>query len=244
MIKLRSRQSNSLIVIASFFFLICVGSTGSLHVAIAQPLGLTSNGSAQVNGTNSNITSGTVPALNDTRVTNDTQIQNITLSGVPFENTVFLQGRLSSQTSPLPSQESNQVAVAVGPRRDGGIYTGLIAFEATRPVTVVGLNIVPSLNVTSGTLEQFGDFTNSNMGANFDVIANGILGASSSGITPFIGDALEFVGEDDEPFVVSYTLSATPHASQMLTNLGSLAGFVANGTQITDTEGNGDDDEG
>ena len=46
--------------------------------------------------------------------------------------TVTLQGTVSSTASPLAGHARDQVAVILPPRKDGGVYTGVITFTGSK----------------------------------------------------------------------------------------------------------------
>ena len=54
------------------------------------------------------------------------------------------KGMVSSHPSILPGRENIQSAVVLPPREDGTMYSGMVTFQASRPVDVISWNVFRS----------------------------------------------------------------------------------------------------
>ena len=150
------------------------------------------------------------------------------------------QGQISSSLSDVPGREDTQSAVIVPPRDDNAVLSGILTYQASRPVDLFVWNNVEPENTTA-IPEEFGDLGDIvKIGGKTFALADVSSGASGS--VPFAGNAVEVVGED-EPFIVTYSLNAIPALANLVNNLQSL-----NTSNATAPEGGADasddDDEG
>lgn len=148
------------------------------------------------------------------------------------------QGQISSSLSDVPGREDTQSAVIVPPRDDNAVLSGILTYQASRPVELFVWNNV-ELENTTAIPEEFGDLSDIvNIGGKTFALAD--VSSGNSGSVPFTGNAVEAVGED-EPFIVTYSLNALPALANLVSDLQSLNSFNA----TTAEEGNDaeDDDE-
>jgi hypothetical protein len=152
------------------------------------------------------------------------------------------QGQISSSPSDVPGRDDTQSVVIVPPRDDNAVLSGILTFQASRPVDLLVWNNV-ELENTTAIPEEFGDLGDIvNIGGKTFALAE--VGSGNSASVPFTGNAVEVVGED-EPFIVTYSLNAFPALANLVSDLQSLNSFNATAAEDGDDTGNDDnDDEG
>jgi hypothetical protein len=191
--------------------------------------------------------------------TNSFAQTNDTLGGLdsksPYDETppamdeVFSrQGILTSYPRHLPGEEpEGQAAIILIPTEDNAMYSGMLNYFSSRPVDVIAWNMMQSGN-TSAISDEFGDLEDYAFSGN-ETIAFTTLGSGTSGSIPFNANALEIVsaggdgGSDsnEEPFMVSYSLSAVPYQAEIVNNLATLVA-VANSSSTDSEEGEGEEE--
>jgi hypothetical protein len=152
------------------------------------------------------------------------------------------QGQISSSPSDVPGRDDTQAVVIVPPRDDNAVLSGILTYQASRPVDLFVWNNVELENTTS-IPEEFGDLDDIvNVGGKTFALAE--VGSGNSASVPFTGNAVEVVGED-EPFIVTYSLNAFPALANLVSDIQSLNSFNATAAEEGDDTGNDDnDDEG
>lgn len=134
------------------------------------------------------------------------------------------QGQISSSPSDVPGRDDTQSAVIVSPRDDDAVLSGILTYQASRPVDLFVWNNV-KLENTTAIPEEFGDLEDIvDVGGKTFALAQ--VGSGSSASVPFTGSAVEAVGED-EPFIVTYSLNAIPALANLVSDLQSLNAFNA-----------------
>jgi hypothetical protein len=152
------------------------------------------------------------------------------------------QGQISSSPSDVPGRDDTQAVVIVPPRDDNAVLSGILTYQASRPVDLFVWNNVELENITA-IPEEFGDLDDIvNVGGKTFALAE--VGSGNSASVPFTGNAVEVVGED-EPFIVTYSLNAFPALANLVSDIQSLNSFNATAAEEGDDTGNDDnDDEG
>jgi hypothetical protein len=134
------------------------------------------------------------------------------------------QGQISSSPSNVSGREDTQSVVIVPPRDDKTVLSGILTYDASRPVDLYVWNNVKLKNTTA-IPEDFGDLGDIvNIGGKTFALAQ--VGSGRSGSVPFTGNAVEAVGDSD-PFIVTYSLNAFPALANIVSDLRSLAAFNA-----------------
>lgn len=190
----------------------------------------------------------------DVRVANETQGQGVARQDGSQERAVaggggeaaagaaaalLRQGQISSSQSDVPGRDDTQAVVIVPPRDDNAVLSGILTFQASRPVDLLVWNNV-ELENTTAIPEEFGDLDDIvNIGGKTFALAE--VGSGNSASVPFTGNAVEVVGED-EPFIVTYSLNAFPALANLVSDLQSLNSF--NATAAEEGDDADDDDEG
>ena len=67
----------------------------------------------------------------------------------PGNKNFVWQGTVSSSPSKLPGHEEEKVAIILPPRKDSGVYSGILTFHASKPVRVVVWNVANPGNTTA-----------------------------------------------------------------------------------------------
>jgi hypothetical protein len=135
-------------------------------------------------------------------------------------------GFVSSNVDGLPSPEDDEQSAVILPLRgDNGLYSGTLTFQSNSPVDVVVWNRAPGANDTA-IAEDFGDTSEFGVIQNETVIPV-VITSATSGSVPFIGNALELVGDQEEPFAASYALNAIAAEAETVSDLSSLSNFTA-----------------
>jgi hypothetical protein len=124
----------------------------------------------------------------------------------------------------LPGHEKDKVAIILPPRKDVGVYSGILTFHASKPVRVVVWNVANPGNTTA-IPEQFGKEDVVKAG-NMKVVQAEIGSRNRAGSTPFTGNAVELVGGDSD-FTATYSVNALATKAKIVNNIESLKSFNA-----------------
>jgi hypothetical protein len=118
-----------------------------------------------------------------------------TVSSLP---TVGLTGR----------SRGENVAVVLPPRKDGGLYTGVLTFTASKPVAVQVWNQLNGVSSTTLIPREFGAIALSSASPTGKSYALALIGPpGTSGSVPFTGNGIALHGTS--PFIATYSLTAT-----------------------------------
>ena len=133
---------------------------------------------------------------------------------------VTLQGTVSSTASPLGGARArDQVAVILPPRKDGGVYTGVITFTGSKGVQPEVWNQVTT-NASTPIPRAFGSLVISPSPTGKGTISTALVGTpSTSNSVPFTGNALALHGR--APFIATYTVTASVGPTKTMNNLSS-----------------------
>jgi len=175
----------------------------------------TQNQTNTTGATTQNQTSGAAPAATKAPAS----------AAEPPSNKNFVwQGTVSSSPSKLPGHEEEKVAIILPPRKDGGVYSGILTFHASKPVRVVVWNVANPGNTTA-IPDQFGKEDVVKAG-NMKVVLAEIGSRERAGSTPFTGNAIELVDGNSE-FTATYSVNALATKAKMVNNIESLKSFNA-----------------
>ena len=168
-------------------------------------------------------------ASNESSVTQGQQQQSAVT--VPTLNSDFVwQGQVSSQPVQLREGEEPQSAIILPTRDDRAIYSGIITHQASRPVDLIVLNVLNPGNSTA-IPEQFGNLDDI-INLNGQLVSINEIGSGESGSMPFTGNAVGFISDDEEPFLVTYTLTAVPEQARTINDITSILGFNATSSDV------------
>ena len=139
--------------------------------------------------------------------------------------TVNWQGTVSSTPSPLAGGKG-EVAVVLPLRKDGGLYTGVITFTASKSVQVEVWNQLAGINATMPIGKQFGKLAIAPSPNGKGFVATSLVGSGdTSGSVPFTGNAVALSGKS--PFIATYSLTAQATAGKVTNNLASATALAA-----------------
>jgi plastocyanin len=167
------------------------------------------------------------------------QLPTISQPVTQQEEAIVRQGTVTSSQNPLPGHEEEQRATILPLSPDGSIYSGVLTYTATEPVSITVLN-VQNLNETerailNGTTEDEGE-----LGTLLTAQLDDQTSIAITIITPEYGDAeapsasISFAGNavwlhtiTGEPFAATFAVSAQALPSEAQNN-------INNSTEITD----------
>jgi hypothetical protein len=144
----------------------------------------------------------------------------------PALNSDFVwQGQVSSQPVQFREGEEPQSAIILPIRDDSATYSGIITHHASRPVDLVVLNVLNPGNTTA-IPEEFGELDDI-IRLNGQLVSVNEIGSGESGSMPFTGNALGFISDEEDPFLVTYTLTAVPEQARTINDITSILAFNA-----------------
>lgn len=159
----------------------------------------------------------------------------------PTLNSDFVwQGQVSSQPVQLRAGEEPQSAIILPIRDDSATYSGIITHHASRPVDLVVLNVLNPGNTTA-IPEEFGELDDI-IRLNGQLVSVNEIGSGESGSMPFTGNALGFISDEEDPFLVTYTLTAVPEQARTINDITSILAF--NGTSSDEATEASEEEEG
>jgi hypothetical protein len=144
--------------------------------------------------------------------------------------TVNWQGTVSSIPSPLAGHNRENVAIILPLRNDGGLYTGVVTFTASKGVQVQVWNQLSGVSPTTTIGRDFGELaiSPSPSGKAGTFVATTEVGgggrSDTSGSVPFAGNALALVGRS--PFIATYSVTAQATAGKVTNNLTSATALA------------------
>jgi hypothetical protein len=197
--------------------------------------------------TGANVTE-TGPAATQTQ----SQASTAAIQEPPLNQNFVRQATVASGQDPLPGHESHEIAFVLPPRSDGGVYSGVLTYTASKPVEVVVLHNYDPQNSTAFP-EAYGTELTSPLPDGTGNIAITLFqppyeaGINSASV-PFTGNALALHTLEDDPFTATYTVNAfatQPEDANAPLEFTSAEGEVeedTTGDQDQDTTGDQDQD--
>jgi hypothetical protein len=188
----------------------------------------------------------------ETGATTQTQTPTAATQEPPENQNFVRQGTVASGQDPLPGHESHELAFILPPRNDGGVYSGVLTYTASKPVEVVVLHNYDPQNSTA-IPEAYGTELTSPVPGDAGNVAITLFqppyeaGINSASV-PFTGNALALHMLEDDPFTATYTVNAfatQPENANAPLEFTSAEGEVeedTTGDQDQDTEGDQDQD--
>jgi hypothetical protein len=231
-----NRTIATLIIAASIASLMIASTT---IIASIQPIhrALAQNNTAPTMTTNEQFnaapTSSRTPSSTATQQSSATAPQTTSTQSAgpptpPLNQNVVWQGSVSSGPSQLPGHEKDSVAIILPPRKDGGVYSGILTYQASKSAKVVVWNVVSPANKTA-IPKEFGSQDVVKVG-NRDVVLTTIGSSGKSGSVPFTGSAVELVnsgGGKNKDFTATYAVNVVATQARQVNNLQSLSSFNA-----------------
>jgi hypothetical protein len=141
--------------------------------------------------------------------------------------TVNWQGTVASNPSPLAGKDED-VAIILPLRKDGGLYTGVITWTASKAVSAQVWNELSGVSATMPlNTKTFGKLAIAPSGNKF--VATATVGSGdTSGSIPFAGNAVALVGKS--PFIATYSVTAQATTGKVTNNLTSAQALAPGGT--------------
>src|ERR671910_2453546 len=130
----------------------------------------------------------------------------------PLNQNFVRQGTVASGQDPLPGHESHELAFVLPPRSDGGVYSGVLTYTASKPVEVVVLHNYDPQNTTAIPEEYGTELTSPLPGGGGNIAITLFQPPYEAGINsasvPFTGNGLALHTLEDDPFTATYTVNA------------------------------------
>jgi len=146
----------------------------------------------------------------------------------PVGKQVNWQGTVSSlPTVGLTGRSRGEnVAVVLPPRKDSGLYTGVLTFTASKPVAVQVWNQLNGVSSTTLIPREFGAISLSSSSPTGKSYALALVGPpGTSGSVPFTGNGIALHGTS--PFIATYSLTATTSMATVKNNITSATSAAA-----------------
>lgn len=153
----------------------------------------------------------------------------------PLNKNVVWQGFIASKPSDIPGRKGSS-ALILAPRNDQGVYSGILTYQASKPVKVVVWNTV-NLNNKTAIPKQFGSQEDMIKMGKSTVSLTTLGSSDKSGSIPFTGNAIELVntgGGKNKDFTATYSVNVVGSQGKMVNNLQSIAA-AANATGSNST---------
>ena len=130
----------------------------------------------------------------------------------PVNQNFVRQATVASGQDPLPGHESHELAFVLPPRSDGGVYSGVLTYTASKPVEVVVLHNYDPQNTTAVPEEYGTELTSPLPGGGGNIAITLFQPPYEAGINsasvPFTGNGLALHTLEDDPFTATYTVNA------------------------------------
>jgi hypothetical protein len=128
----------------------------------------------------------------------------------PMNQNFVRQGTVASSPGQVAGTEN--LAFILPPRNDGGVYSGVITYTASKPVEVAVIHNFDPQNSTSIPEEYGTEFTSPLPGGTGSIAITlfqpQYLGDVSAASVPFTGNALALHTAEEGPFTATYTVNA------------------------------------
>lgn len=149
----------------------------------------------------------------------------------PLGKQVNWQGTVSSLPDLTAARGRGNVAVILPPRKDGGLYTGVITYTASKPVSVEVWNQLNGVSSTTLIPRAFGaiSLAPSSTGKSYALALVGP--AAPSGSIPFTGNGVA-LHSASSPFIATYSLTATTSMATVKNNLTSASTAATLGSAL------------
>jgi hypothetical protein len=141
-----------------------------------------------------------------------TQTPTAAVQEPPVNQNFVRQATVASGQDPLPGHESHELAFVLPPRSDGGVYSGVLTYTASKPVEVVVLHNYDPQNTTAVPEEYGTELTSPLPGGGGNIAITLFQPPYEAGINsasvPFTGNGLALHTLEDDPFTATYTVNA------------------------------------
>jgi len=162
----------------------------------------------------------------------------------PVNQNFVRQGTVASGQDPLPGHESHELAFVLPPRSDGGVYSGVLTYTASKPVEVVVLHKYDPQNSTAIPEEYGTELTSPLPGGGGNIAITLFQPPYDAGINaasvPFTGNGLALHTLEDDPFTATYTVNAFATQPE---NANAPLEFTSVEGEVEEGEAGGEDEE-
>ncbi|MGB7557396.1 MAG: hypothetical protein WBM37_02670, partial [Nitrososphaeraceae archaeon] len=184
---------------------------------------------------------------------NQTQTPTAAAQEPPMNQNFVRQGTVASSPGQVAGTEN--LAFILPPRNDGGVYSGVLTYTASKPVEVAVIHNFDPQNSTSIPEEYGTEFTSPLPDGTGNIAITlfqpQYLGDVSAASVPFTGNALALHTAEEGPFTATYTVNAfatQPENANAPLEFTSSEGEVEEGAagadEGADTTGEGADTTG
>ena len=139
-----------------------------------------------------------------------TPTQTAAVQEPPVNQNFVRQATVASGQDPL--REGEQLAFILPPRSDGGVYSGVLTYTASKPVDVVVLHNYDPQNTTSVPEEYGTELTSPLPGGGGNIALTQFQPPYTEGFNsasvPFTGNGLALHTTEEGPFTATYTVNA------------------------------------
>ena len=171
------------------------------------------------------------------------QTQSAATQEPPVNQNFVRQGTVAS--SPGEVQGTQNLAFILPPRNDGGVYSGVLTYTASKPVGVAVLHNYDPQNSTAIPEEYGTEFTSPLPGDTGNIAIALFQPSYESGVNaasvPFTGNGLALhTSDEDGPFTATYTVNAfavQPENANAPLEFASAEGEVEEGAVEDDAAG-------
>jgi hypothetical protein len=161
----------------------------------------------------------------------------------PMNQNFVRQGTVASSPGQVAGTEN--LAFILPPRNDGGVYSGVLTYTASKPVEVAVIHNYDPQNSTSIPEEYGTEFTSPLPGGTGNIAITlfqpQYLGDVSAASVPFTGNALALHTAEEGPFTATYTVNAFATQSQ---NANAPLEFVSEEGEAEEGAAGADEEEG
>ena len=175
--------------------------------------------------------------------TTQTQTPTAATQEPPMNQNFVRQGTVAS--SPGQVAETENLAFILPPRNDGGVYSGVLTYTASKPVEVAVIHNYDPQNSTSIPEEYGTEFTSPLPGGTgyiaITLFQPQYLGDVSAASVPFTGNALALHTAEEGPFTATYTVNAFATQSQ---NANAPLEFLSEEGEAEEGAAGADEEEG
>ena len=165
----------------------------------------------------------------------------------PLNQNFVRQATVASGQDPL--REGEQLAFILPPRSDGGVYSGVLTYTASKPVDVVVVHNYDPQNTTSVPEEYGTELTSPLPGGGGNIALTQFQPPYTEGFNsasvPFTGNGLALHTTEEGPFTATYTVNAfatQPESANAPLEFTSAEGEVEDAAAEDDDAAAEDDD--
>jgi len=162
----------------------------------------------------------------------------------PVNQNFVRQGTVASSPAQIGGPEGQNLAFILPPRSDGGVYSGVLTYTASKPVGVAVLHNYDPQNSTAIPEEYGTELTSPLPGGDGNVAITLFQPPYESGVNaasvPFTGSALALHTTEEGPFTATFTVNAFATQSE---DANAPLEFVAEEGEVEEAAADEDEEE-